>query len=73
VIYIGAESAGLQTELTSLFVIMLIAVLSPLVVGFLRLKVAEVVIMICLGILVGPELLDLVQIDASISLRWPRA
>ncbi len=67
-IHVGAESAGVQAELTSLFIIMSIAVLSPLVVGLLRLKVAEVVIMIGLGILVGPELLDLVQIDASISL-----
>jgi Kef-type K+ transport system membrane component KefB len=47
---------------------MLIAVLAPLLVGLLRLKVAEVVILLVLGILVGPEMLGLVQIDASISL-----
>lgn len=67
-IHIGPEDAALSTELGSLFFIMLIAVLAPLLVGLLRLKVAEVVILLGLGILVGPEVLDLVQIDASISL-----
>jgi Kef-type K+ transport system membrane component KefB len=47
---------------------MLIAVLAPLLVGLLRLKVAEVVILLGLGIVVGPEVLGLVEIDASISL-----
>jgi len=68
VIHIGAESASLSTELNSLFFIMLIAVLAPLLVGLLRLKIAEVVILLGLGILVGPELLDLVEVDSSISL-----
>ncbi len=67
-IHIGAESVSLGTELNSLFIIMLIAAGAPLLVGFLRLKVAEVVILLGLGILVGPELLDLVQVDSSISL-----
>ena len=67
-IHIGAENASLSTELNSLFFIMLIAVLAPLLVGLLRLKVAEVVILLGLGILVGPELLDLVEVDPSISL-----
>ena len=67
-IHIGAESAALSAELNSLFFIMLIAVLAPLLVGLLRLKVAEVVILLGLGILVGPGVLGLVEIDASISL-----
>ena len=67
-IHIGAESAALNSELNSLFFIMLIAVAAPLLVGIFRLKVAEVVILLGLGILVGPEVLDLVEIDASISL-----
>ncbi len=67
-IHIGAESASLSTELNSLFFIMLIAVLAPLLVGLLRLKIAEVVILLGLGILVGPELLGLVEVDSSISL-----
>lgn len=67
-IHIGTESAVLSAELNSLFFIMLIAVLAPLLVGLLRLKVAEVVILLGLGILVGPEILDLVEVDASISL-----
>jgi Kef-type K+ transport system membrane component KefB len=37
-------------------------------VALFRLKVAEVVILLGLGILVGPEVLGIVQIDASISL-----
>jgi Kef-type K+ transport system membrane component KefB len=68
VIHIGTESAVLSAELNSLFFIMLIAVLAPLLVGLLHLKVAEVVILLGLGILVGPEILDLVEVDASISL-----
>jgi len=68
VIHIIAESESLITELNSLLVIMLIAVIAPLAVGFLRLKVAEVVILIGLGIIAGPELLDLIQLDDSISL-----
>lgn len=67
-IHIGTEGAALSTELNSLFFIMLIAVVAPLLVGLLRLKVAEVVILLGLGILVGPEVLGLVQIDPSISL-----
>jgi Kef-type K+ transport system membrane component KefB len=68
VIHIGNESAALSAELNSLFFIMLIAALAPLLVGLLRLKVAEVVILLGLGILVGPGVLGLVEIDASISL-----
>ncbi len=67
-IHIGTESAALSAELNSLFFIMLIAVLAPLLVGLLRLKVAEVVILLGLGILVGPEMLGLVEVDASIAL-----
>ncbi len=67
-IHIGVESASLGTDLDSLFFIMLIAVLAPLLVGLLRLKVAEVVILLGLGIVVGPELLDLVDVNSSITL-----
>lgn len=67
-IQIGTVDAALSAELNSLFFIMLIAVLAPLLVGLLRLKVAEVVILLGLGIVVGPEVLGLVEIDASISL-----
>ena len=67
-IHIGTEGAALSAELNSLFFIMLIAVLAPLLVGLLRLKVAEVVILLGLGILAGPEVLGLIEIDASISL-----
>ena len=61
-IHEGAESAGVQAELTSLFIIMSIAVLSPLVVGFLRLKVAEIrwgdVTVVAILLLDGPKGLD---------------
>lgn len=67
-IHIGAASADLSAELSSLFFIMLIAVAAPLLVGILRLKVAEVVILLGLGILLGPEVLGFIEIDASISL-----
>jgi Kef-type K+ transport system membrane component KefB len=55
--------------LHSLFVIMLIAAVTPLVVARLPgLKIPEVVLLIIFGIIVGPQALDIANFDSSISL-----
>jgi Kef-type K+ transport system membrane component KefB len=64
----AASSSDLQDELTSLLVIAAIAAATPLIVGLLRLPVAEVVLMLGFGILFGPELLGWIQLDEAIDL-----
>src|SRR5450631_53549 len=55
--------------LHSLFVIMLIAAVTPLVMARLPcLKIPEVVLLIIFGIIVGPQALDIANFDSSISL-----
>ncbi|MEZ5115961.1 MAG: cation:proton antiporter [Candidatus Nanopelagicales bacterium] len=64
-----AEAADpLERELGSLLAIAAIAALAPLLVGLLRLKVAEVVVLIGLGVVAGPELLGLIEPDDAILL-----
>ena len=63
-----ASQSDLQTELYSLLVIAAIAAATPLIVGLLRLPVAEVVLMLGFGILFGPELLGWIQLDEAIDL-----
>lgn len=63
-----ATDAALERELGSLLVIALCAALIPLLVGLLRLKVAEVVLLLGAGILFGPQGLGLIEIDAGIEL-----
>lgn len=58
----------METELISLFVIAAIAAAVPLIVGLLRLKIAEVVLLLGFGILFGPELLGWIQVDDAIDL-----
>lgn len=58
----------LSDELYSLVVIFAIAALVPIVVGLLRLAVAEVVILIAAGIIFGPSVLGWIQLNESISL-----
>jgi Kef-type K+ transport system membrane component KefB len=57
-----------ERELISLVVIAAIAALVPVVVGILRLKIAEVVLLLGLGIICGPEVLGWIQIDDAINL-----
>ena len=63
-----AAESDLQTELYSLLVIAAIAAATPLLVGLLRLPVAEVVLMLGFGILFGPEVLGWIQLDEAIDL-----
>lgn len=63
-----ASSSDLQTELNSLLVIAAIAAATPLLVGLLRLPVAEVVLMLGFGIIFGPEVLGWIQLDEAIDL-----
>ena len=63
-----ASSSDLQTELNSLLVIAAIAAATPLLVGLLRLPVAEVVLMLGFGIIFGPEALGWIQLDEAIDL-----
>ena len=58
----------LQAELTSLLIIVAISVLAPLAIRFLRIRIAEVVLLILAGIVVGPQALDLITVDPAISL-----
>ncbi|MFZ8980496.1 MAG: cation:proton antiporter, partial [Candidatus Nanopelagicales bacterium] len=63
-----ASESDLKTELSSLLVIAAIAAATPLIVGLLRLPVAEVVLMLGFGILFGPEMLGWIQFDEAIDL-----
>ena len=63
-----AATSDLETELYSLLVIAAIAAATPLLVGLLRLPVAEVVLMLGFGVLFGPEVLGWIQLDEAIDL-----
>jgi Kef-type K+ transport system membrane component KefB len=63
-----ASDSDLKTELYSLLVIAAIAAATPLLVGLLKLPVAEVVLMLGFGILFGPEVLGWIQLDEAIDL-----
>lgn len=56
------------TDLQSLFAIVAIAAAVPIIVGMLRLGIPEVVLFLLLGVLCGPQLLGLIDVDAPISL-----
>lgn len=62
-----AEST-LGIDFRSLFSIVLLAAGIPLLVGLLNLRVAEVVFLIAGGIVIGPEVLNLVTVTDSIDL-----
>jgi Kef-type K+ transport system membrane component KefB len=57
-----------MSEFSSLLVIATIAAFVPLLVGLLRIKVAEVVLLLGCGVLFGPQMLGLIHVDDSISL-----
>jgi len=63
-----AATSDLQDELNSLLVIAAIAAGTPLLVGLLRLPVAEVVLMLGLGVVFGPEVLGWIVLDDAIDL-----
>jgi Kef-type K+ transport system membrane component KefB len=57
-----------MNEFGSLFVIAAISAFVPLLVGLLRIKVAEVVLLLGAGVVFGPQVLGLIQVDESITL-----
>jgi len=63
-----ASSSDLTQELNSLLVIAAIAAATPLLVGLLRLPVAEVVLMLAFGVIFGPEVLGWIELDDAIDL-----
>lgn len=58
----------MKAELSSLIVIVAIAAFVPILVGLLRIKVAQVVLLLVGGILCGPSLLGWIDIDDPIAL-----
>ncbi len=58
----------MNPELSSLLAIVAIAAAVPLLVGLLRIKVAQVVLLLVGGIIFGPSVLGLITVDTSISL-----
>ena len=63
-----ALEATLGRDLQSLLVIAVIAALTPVLLGLLKLKVAEVVALLAAGVLVGPQGLHWLVVDDAIVL-----
>lgn len=59
---------SIEQDLLSLLVIVAIAAAVPIILGFLRIRIAEVVLLLVGGIIFGPEVLGWIQIDDSIDL-----
>jgi Kef-type K+ transport system membrane component KefB len=57
-----------MTEFSSLLVIVAIAAATPLIVGILRIKVAEVVLLLAGGVVFGPQVLGWITVDDPIGL-----
>ena len=62
-----ASNADLATNVSSLFVIALIAAAVPIIVGIFRLKIAEVVLLLGFGVLCGPQGLGLITVNSTTS------
>jgi Kef-type K+ transport system membrane component KefB len=67
-LFLVAGEAALSNELLSLLVIAMIAALTPLLVGLLNLRVAEVVVLLAAGVICGPHGLHWIVIDDAIEL-----
>jgi Kef-type K+ transport system membrane component KefB len=67
----GSTLAAVDPEMAqnvgSLLVIAIIAASVPLVVGLLRLKVAEVVLLLGFGVLFGPQMLDWITVNDTLN------
>jgi len=59
---------SIDQDLFSLLVIVAIAATVPLILGFIRVRIAEVVLLLVGGVIFGPEVLGWIQIDDSIDL-----
>ena len=64
---LAVADTELATNVGSLLVIAIIAACVPLIVGLLHLKVAEVVLLLGLGVLFGPQFLGLITINDTIN------
>ena len=62
---LAAVDPDMKANVGSLFVIALIAACVPLVVGLLRLKIAEVVLLLAFGVIFGPQGLGLITINST--------
>ncbi len=58
----------MHSELQSLVAIAAISAFVPILVGILRLKIAEVVLLLGFGILLGPEMAGWIEVDDTIGL-----
>ncbi len=57
----------LEESLHQLFIIMFVAMLTPMIADYIpRIRIPVVVIEVILGIIIGPDLLDLVKLNADI-------
>jgi len=65
---LAAANPEINRELASLLVITLCAAAVPLAVALLRIKIAEVVLLLACGIVFGPQVLGWIEIDESIEL-----
>jgi Kef-type K+ transport system membrane component KefB len=63
---VALSTSGLQHNLVMLLTIAVGAAIVPLMVGLLRLRVAEVVLLLAFGILVGPQALGVVEITEAL-------
>ena len=64
----AVDSPIMQSDLSSLLVIVAISAVVPLIVGLTRIRVAEVVLLLAGGIIFGPHALGLIQVDSAINL-----
>ena len=62
------HNGAVSKELISLLAIAIVAAAVPLVVGLLRLRIADVVLLLGFGIVLGPEALGVIGVTAPISL-----
>ena len=67
-LFLVTADQALSTELLSLLVIALIAALTPLLVGLLKLRVAEVVVLLAAGVVFGSHGLHWIVVDGAIEL-----
>lgn len=65
---LAAADAELNRELATLLVIAVCAAAVPLLVGLLRIKIAEVVLLLACGIVFGPQVLGWIDVDPGVEL-----
>ncbi len=63
---LAVSESLLDADLASLLVLTLVAAIVPIAVGLLRLRIAEVVLLLAFGVIVGPQVLGLVHLDETL-------